>query len=143
MASKEYLHRTPSKKAGREIIWGNHSLEAKEWFHQTLSKKTDWVKAGSKKSDCFSAGKKGGRSSERFPRAPSKKAGGEIIWGDHSLEAKERFPQTPSKKTDWVKAKNKKSARFSANSESGKKSAIFSLPKFSKYAWQGSRLMIK
>ena len=45
MASKEYLYRTPSKKAGREIIWGNHSLEAKEWFPQTLSKKTDWVKA--------------------------------------------------------------------------------------------------
>ena len=41
MEAKEYLHRTPSKKAGRGIIWGNHSLEAKEWFPQTLSKKTD------------------------------------------------------------------------------------------------------
>ena len=67
MASKEYLHRTPSKKAGREIIWGNHSLEAKEWFPQTLSKKTDWVKAGSKKSDCFSAGKRGGARQNCFP----------------------------------------------------------------------------
>ena len=67
MASKEYLHRTPSKKAGEEIIWGNHSLEAKEWFPQTLSKKTDWVKAGSKKSDCFSAGKGGALAKTVFP----------------------------------------------------------------------------
>ena len=71
LASKEYLHRTPSKKAGREIIWGNHSLEAKEWFPQTLSKKTDWVKAGSKKSDCFSASKRGGAHQSVFPSAAS------------------------------------------------------------------------
>ena len=56
---------------------------------------------------------------ECLPRAPSKKTEGKIIWGNHSLEAKERFPQTPSKKTDWVKAKNKKSARFSAGKMGG------------------------
>ena len=118
-------------------------MEAKERFPQTPSKKTDWVKAKKQEIRLFLRRQKGRRSSERFPRAPSKKAGGKIIWENHSLEAKEWSPQTSSKKTDWVKAKNKKSARFSANSESGKKSAIFSLPKFSKYAWQGSRLMIK
>ena len=60
MEAKEYLPRAPSKKAGGEIIWENHSLEAKERFPQTPSKKTNWVKAENKKSDCFSAGKRGG-----------------------------------------------------------------------------------
>ncbi len=67
MASKEYLHRTPSKKAGREIIWGNHSLEAKERFPQTPSKKTDWVKAKKQEIRLFLRRQKRGRSPERFP----------------------------------------------------------------------------
>ena len=66
MASKEYLHRTPSKKAGREIIWGNHSLEAKEWFPQTLSKKTDWVKAKKQEIRLFLRRQKGGALTRAF-----------------------------------------------------------------------------
>ena len=66
LASKEYLHRTPSKKAGREIIWGNHSLEAKERFPQTPSKKTDWVKAKKQEIRLFLRRQKGGRSPKLF-----------------------------------------------------------------------------
>ena len=37
---------------------GNHSLEAKEWFPRTPSKKAVWVRAGNKKSKRFSANRK-------------------------------------------------------------------------------------
>ena len=68
MASKEYLPRTPSKKARREIIWGNHSLEAKEWSPQTSSKKTDWVKAKKQEIRLFlRRQKRGGARQNCFP----------------------------------------------------------------------------
>ena len=43
-------------------------MEAKEWSPQTLSKKTDWVKAKKQEIRLFLRRQKGGgRSPERFP----------------------------------------------------------------------------
>ena len=70
MEAKECLPRAPSKKAGGEIIWENHSLEAKEWSPQTSSKKTDWVKAKKQEIRLFLRRQKGGALIRAVPTRP-------------------------------------------------------------------------